>query len=151
MRLGAVAMVLLACGCAPAPVAPPVTTPPDPTADASYAKDAAELARMVGEASDLYRKGRADDAAAIITSAQPVQARLLSAPRPTLAAMEAASDLDHLYGTMLIGNRHFGWARLLFQKNQVRWKTWRPQTAETVRRRQQAETAIADCDRRIAE
>ena len=77
--------------------------------------------------------------------------RLLSVPRPTLAAVEAASGLDDLYGRMLLSNRHYGWARLLFQKNLARWTNWQPQTAETVRRRKLAESQIAECDRLMVE
>jgi hypothetical protein len=65
--------------------------------------------------------------------------------------MEAASDLDQLYGRMLLANHHYGWARLLFQKNLARWKNWTPQTPETARRSKLAASAIAECDRRLAE
>jgi hypothetical protein len=82
---------------------------------------------------------------------ESLSARLLAVPRPTLAATEAASDLDQLYGQMLLSNRKYGWARLQFQKNLARWKHWRPQTPETARRLRQAESAIAECDRRIGE
>src|ERR1035441_1397285 len=68
------------------------------------------------------------------TQGQPLSLRLLAAPRPTLAAMEAASDLDHLYAAMLLANKNYGWARLAFQKNVSRWKYWRPQTPDTARR-----------------
>ena len=78
-------------------------------------------------------------------------ARLLAVPNPTLEAAVAASDLDDLYGRMLLSNRHYGWARLQFQKNLSRWKHWQPQTPETARLRQQAESAIAECDRHILE
>jgi hypothetical protein len=50
---------------------------------------------------------------------------------------------------MLLANRHYGWARLQFQKNVARWKHWMPQTKETARRLKQAESAIAECDRRL--
>jgi hypothetical protein len=63
--------------------------------------------------------------------------------------MEEASDLDDLYGRMLLANRHYGGARLLFQKNLARWKHWQPQTPETARRLKQAESAIAECDRHL--
>lgn len=77
--------------------------------------------------------------------------RLLAVPRPTLAAMEAASDLDDLYGRMLLANRHYGWARLLFQKNLARWKNWNPQTEESGRRRKLAESRMAECDRGMSQ
>jgi hypothetical protein len=63
--------------------------------------------------------------------------------------MEAASDLDDLYGRMLLSNQHYVWAQTLFQKNLARWKYWQPQTPETARRMKQAEDAIAECERGI--
>jgi hypothetical protein len=68
-----------------------------------------------------------------------------------LEAAIAASDQDDLYGRMLLSNRHYGWARLLFQKILSRWKHWQPQTPETARLLKQAESAIAECDRHILE
>jgi hypothetical protein len=137
-------------GCAPAPA--PVEKPkPDPTTEAWYGQDADQLTALSREAETFLQKGDADRAAAIITQAQPLMNRLLSVARPTLAAMEAASDLDQLYGRMLLSNRNYGWARLLFQKNLARWKNWKPQTPDTVRRRKLAESGIAECDRRLAQ
>ena len=69
---------------------------------------------------------------------------------PTLPAIEAASDLDDLYGRMLLRNRQYGWARDFFQKNVIRWKTWKPQTPDTERRWKQAAAAVAECDRDLA-
>jgi hypothetical protein len=103
------------------------------------------------EAETLLQHRAPDQAAAIITKGQPLIHRLLSVPRPTLAAMEAVSDLDHLYGQMLLGNRHYVWARVLFQKNLTRWTLWTPQTADTVRRAKIARAAIAECDRHVDE
>jgi hypothetical protein len=48
---------------------------------------------------------------------------------------------------MLLANRHYGWARMFFQKNAARWKTWTPATDDTERRRKAAEAGIAECDR----
>jgi hypothetical protein len=106
---------------------------------------------MNRQAEALLRQGKSDPAAALITQGQPLSLRLLAAPRPTLAAMEAASDLDQLYATMLLGNKNYGWARLAFQKNISRWKYWRPQTPDTVRRLQSARDGIAECDRRLGQ
>jgi hypothetical protein len=103
------------------------------------------------QAAKLLESGKADEAAAIITSGQPMAARILAPARPTLAAMEAASDLDQLYGRMLLANRHYGWARLTFQKNLIRWKTWKPQTPDTLRRLKLAQSAIAECDRQLGQ
>jgi hypothetical protein len=67
---------------------------------------------------------------------------------------EAQSDfengkLDQLYGRMLLSNRHWGWARLQFQKNLSRWKHWTPQTADIERRIKEAEAGVAECDRHM--
>jgi hypothetical protein len=63
--------------------------------------------------------------------------------------MEAASDLDDLYARMLLANHREGWARLFYQKNVTRWKTWKPPTDETARRLKQAQAGIVECDRRL--
>jgi hypothetical protein len=149
-RAGALGLLLLGLvGCAPAPK--PVEAPrADPTAEASYGEAVAELAAMAQDAKKLMAAGKNDAAASVITKGQPLIAKVLEAPHPTLAAMEAASDLDQLYGRMLLANKNYGWARLLFQKNRSRWVHWRPQTEETARRMRDAEAGIAECDRAIA-
>ena len=149
MRLLLMFAILLA-GCAPAPT-PVAKVAPDPVAQDWYAPVTAQLAAMDREAETLLRAGKGDQAAAIITQGQPLANRLLAAPRPTLAAMEAASDLDQLYAGMLLGNKNYGWARLAFQKNVSRWKHWRPQTAETARRLKLAQDGLAECDRRMTQ
>jgi len=78
-----------------------------------------------------------------------LQNPLLASPHPPLAAMEAIADLDRIYGRMLISNGYFGSARLLFQKNVTRWKTWKPPTPETQRRLQEANSDIVECDRHM--
>jgi hypothetical protein len=139
---------LLLTGCAaPRRVEQPK---PDPTHEAVYAAAIEQLAALNREAANLLKLGRSDQAAAAIMKGQPLQARLLAAPQPTLAAMEAVADLDELYARMLLANHHDGWARMLFQKNIVRWKTWKPQTDETTRRLRQAEDWVAQCDRQLA-
>jgi hypothetical protein len=50
---------------------------------------------------------------------------------------------------LLLANRHYGWARMFFQKNLARWTNWKPQTQDTVRRRKLAEERIAECDRQL--
>jgi len=106
---------------------------------------------MNRQAVSSFESGKSDQAAALIEKGQPLVKRLLSVPQPTLEATEAVSDLDDLYGRMLLANRHYGWARLLFQKNLARWKHWQPPTEEAARRLKQAESAIAECDRHIIE
>ena len=108
-----------------------------------------QLAGMNGNAERLFENGKSDEAAAVIEKAQPVMKRILSAGPPTLAAAEAASDLDDLYGRMLLSNRHYAWARWIFQKNLARWKHWTPPTPETALRLKQAQSAILECDRHL--
>lgn len=138
------AALLTACGSAPAPQR-------DATKEAWYSETVQKLAGMNREAEGFFESGKSDQAAARIEAGQPLMSRLLSAPRPTLAATEAASDLDDLYGRMLLANRHYGWARLQFQKNLTRWRHWQPQTPEAARRVRQATSAIAECDRHLVE
>ena len=132
---------LAGCGSAPARR--------DPTADASYKQSVQELAALNRQAEDFFKAGKGDEAAAAIEKAQPVMKKVLDVPHPSLEAAEAASDLDDLYGRMLLSNRHYGWAQMMFQKNLSRWKHWEPQSEETVRRRKQAEAGIAECSKQI--
>ncbi len=142
-----VAAVLLTA-CAPAPPPPPAHR--DETGEPWYGEAVAQLAARNREAASLLKRGKPDDAGAIVQAAEPLAARLLSVPKPTLAAVEAASDLDALYGGMLLTNRNYGWARLFFQKNVARWKNRTPPTADTARRLREAQAAIAECDRRLS-
>ena len=143
-----IAILPLLAGCASAP--PPAPAPKaavDPVSEAWYGETAAELAKKAKAAEQLLDAGKPDDAAAIIMQAQPLESRLLAAPRPTLPALEAASDLDCLYARMLLRNQHVGWARMLYQKDQVRWKNWSPRTGDTERRLKRAQAGLAECDR----
>jgi hypothetical protein len=135
---------LASCEQAPAP-------PRDATKEPWYRDALEQLTAMNREADSAFADGKSDQAAALIEKGQPLVARLLAVPNPTFEAAVAASDLDDLYGRMLLSNRHYGWARLLFQKNLSRWKHWQPQTPETARLLKQAESAIAECDRHILE
>ena len=137
---------LSGCGTAPTLQEPAKL---DVTKEPWYEPTVNQVRAINREAESLVKSGKADEAAARITEGQPLVSRLLAAPQPTLAAMEAASDLDQLYATMLLSNRHYGWARLFFQKNQTRWSSWKPQTQDTERRRKQAELGIVECDRGI--
>ena len=140
--------VLAGCGPAPAP-APRVSS--DPTLDKWYGQTVDELTAMNRQVRELVKAGKGDAASELILKGEDVSKRLLSVTHPTLAATVAASDLDELYGKMLLSNRNYGWARLLFQRNLVRWKYWQPQTADTADRLKQAQDAIAECDRRIGQ
>ncbi len=144
----ALGSLLLFAGCA----APPPRTEqprPDPTKEAAYADAVEQLAGFDRQAEDLLKHGRADEAAALVSKGLPLQARLLAAPHPTLAAMDAVSDLDDLYARLLLSNGHDVWARSFYEKNVARWKLWEPQTPDTARRLRQAQAGIAECDRRM--
>jgi hypothetical protein len=129
--------------------APP--TPRDATKEPWYRETVDQLTAMNREANSAFAGGKPDQAAALIEKGEPLVARLLTTPNPTLEAAIAASDLDDLYGRMLLSNRHYGDARLLFQKNLARWRHWQPQTSETARLLKRAESAIAECDKHIVE
>jgi hypothetical protein len=139
------ATVFAGCG----PSTPAVTPKVDPTTESWYPQTTKRLANMDRTAEQLLQRGRSREAAAIVTSGQALQNRLLAAPRPTLEAMEAVADLDRIYGRMLVSNGYFGEARLLFQKNVTRWKTWKPPTPDTERRLKEANSDIAECDRHM--
>ena len=142
------AALLFLAGCA-APPPRPEQPKVDPTKEAGYADAVEQLAAVNREAESFLKRGRSQDAAAAITRGLPLQTRLLAAPQPTLGAMEAVSDLDDLYARVLLSSHRDGWARMLFQKNLARWKNWKSQTGDTMRRLRQAEAGIAECDRRL--
>jgi len=133
------------CGDAPPPVAPE-----DPAADPAYIQKVQQLTETTHQAEIAFQQKKPDDAAALIEKAEPVSSEVLAVPKPSLAAMQAASDLDDLYGRMLLSNRHYEWALFLFQKCSARWKYWQPQTDDTARRLKLAESEIAECQRRMA-
>jgi hypothetical protein len=135
-------------GCGSAPVA---STDSDATRQAWYGETTQQLAVIARDASSAFEQHKPDEAAALIQKGQPLMQRLLDVRQPTLGAVEAASDLDDLYGRMLLSNRHYEWAEFLFQKNRSRWKNWNPQTPETARRQKQAEAGIEECDRHIGQ
>jgi hypothetical protein len=145
--LPVLAMAVLA-GCA-APPPPAKQRKSDLTAAPWYGPTVDRLVSLNGEARGFLSRGRFEEASAAITKAQPLEARVLEAAHPTLQAMEAASDLDDLYGRMLLHNQQYGWARSTFQKNVTRWKSWRPETPDTAQRLKTARDAVAECDRRL--
>jgi hypothetical protein len=138
--------VAFLAGCAGPSVQPPA---PDATKTPEYDQTVQLLVSMNREAEADFEEGKKDAAAELIVKGESMVKRVLAVPQPTVAAAEAASDLDDLYGRMLLSNRHYGDARLLFQKNLSRWRHWQPQTPETARRFEQAAAAIAECDRHI--
>ena len=146
---GILAIFLVSCAAPPPP--PPQKAAVDPVTESWYAPAVSELAALNRQAETLWQAGKADDAAARVTQGQALAARLLAAPRPTLEAMEAASDNESLYARMLLANKNYGWARLSYQKNVSRWKNWRPQTEESARRLKQAQDGIAEVDRRMGQ
>jgi hypothetical protein len=138
------AFCLASCASQPA-------TERDVTKEPWYSQTVSQLASINREAENSFKTGKSDEAAALIQKGQSLEDRLVAVPRPTLEALEAASDLDDLYGRMLLSNRHYGWARLFFQKNVARWKHRKPQTSETEARLKQATSAIEECDRHIGD
>jgi hypothetical protein len=139
-----IAFALVSCGRPGAPAGGP-----DPTSESGYTQAAEQLAAIDRQAETALQNGKPDDAAALIEKGQPLQKKLVSVAHPTLPAAEAASDLDDLYGRMLLKNHHYGWARLMFQKNLARWKHWSPETAETTERYKKAAAQIDECDRQM--
>src|SRR5690242_11104606 len=138
------AAFLASCEQTPAP-------PRDATKEPWYRHDVEQLSAMNREADSAFAAGKSDQAAALIERGQPLVARLIAVPHPTLEAAVAASDLDHLYGRLRGSSILYGWPRLLFQQNLSLWKRWQRQTRETARQLRQAEPAIAACDRHILE
>jgi hypothetical protein len=138
--------MLAACAPAPPPLQP---VKRDETKEPWYSQTVAQLSAQNLKAKALLKNGKPDDAAVLIQSGEPLASRLLAVPKPTLEAMEGASDLDDLYAGMLLSNRNYGWARLFFQKNAARWKLWMPPTEDTGRRLKEAQAGIAECDRRM--
>jgi hypothetical protein len=150
VRTAALLALALVTACGPTPITVK-QKPSDPTTERWYTEGVAQLNETDRKAQDFFKHGKQDEAAALIENGEKLSARLLSVPQPTLQAMEAASDLDQLYGEMLLSNGNYGWARIMFQKNTARWKYWRPQTEETAKRLKKAEAAIAECDRRLSQ
>jgi hypothetical protein len=142
----AILAVALLAGCTSAP-----PSGGDAAEPSWYGQTVGQLAELNRSAERFFEDGKSDQAAAAIEKGEPLVSRLLSVQKPSLAAVEAASDLDDLYGRMLLSNRHYAWAITMFEKNRSRWKNWTPHTPETARRLKQAETAIEECDRRMAE
>src|SRR5580693_4658427 len=138
------AILMAGCDSSPAP-----SPQPDATPDAAYNRSAEQLAGLARAANEAFRNHKPDDAAALIEQGEPISEQLLSALHPTLAATEAASDLDDLYGRMLLSNRHYVWAQSMFQKNFARWKYWKPQTPDTARRMKEAAAEVDACERQM--
>jgi len=145
-RVLPLAFAAFVAACGPTLYMPPK---PDPTKAPEYAEGVSKLAALDRQAEEALKRGASKEAADAITKGQPYQTYLLSAPRPTLDAMKAASDLDDIYARMLLAGHEDGWARMFYQKNAARWRTWKPVTAESEARLRQAEAGMAECDRRL--
>jgi hypothetical protein len=147
MALVAAIGFLVYAGCDTTPKLPkPRAAALSPTWYEDAVKELTDTARA---AQASFSAGKGDEASALVQKGEKLATKVMSVPRPTLAATEAASDIDHLYGQMLASNHKYGWARLQFQKNLSRWKYWKPATDESARRLRQAQAAIADCDKHI--
>ncbi len=136
--------------CAPSPP-PAAAAPKDETKEPWYSETEQRLAAQNRQAAQLWKGGNEDAAAKLIQDGEELSTKLLSVRNPTLAAMQDASDLDDMYGRMLLSNHNYGWARLFFQKNAARWKIWQPQSADTATRLKAAQAGIEECDRRIGQ
>lgn len=145
MRFAVLGLAIMLASCSPAPQQ--VKVERDATEEDWYKPSVRELAALASQGNQLFHKGDQDGAAALIEKGKAIEEKLLSARTPPLDAMEAASDLDQLYGDMLKTNRNCGWATQFYQKNLSRWKHWPEQTDETRRRFKLAQDAIAACDR----
>ena len=146
MRFFSLAALLVASiltGCSD----PQPPAPKDPTTTSEYRDSIKELVTLNRQANDAFNKGKPDDASGLVQKGEPIESNILAPIHPTLAAMEAASDLDDLYGRMLLSNKHYEWAQFEFQKNLGRWKHWVPETPDTVARLKRAEEQIAECDK----
>ena len=141
--------VALLCGACSGTPEPARLLPRDASHEVWYSTATTELTELTAHAKQDFKTGKVDAASVLIQQGETVSARLMSIPRPSLAAFEATSDLDELYGQMLFHNRHYGWARLQFQKNLARWKHVQPQTADSGRRSVSAQAQIEQCDRAI--
>lgn len=143
--LAAILCLALAACSSPQPAAPKPA--PDPTQEAWYAKSLRQLIESNRGAREALKQGKGETASALVTQGQGLSHELLAVRNPTLAAMEAASDNDQIYAEMMLASRHYGWARLIFQKNVVRWKNWKPQTPDTARRLKEAQDGVAAADK----
>lgn len=147
MRLLPALLALLLVGCSqPAPRSQPQANGAKPS---GYDDAVARLASMNKDANALNDQDRQDAAAKVIADAELIANQIQSVPEPDLPALEALTDLDDLYGRMLLKNRHYGEARLLFQKNLARWKFSKVSPEESARRLKQANDEIAECDKHI--
>ena len=144
-------LAILACVFLAACESAPPPAPRDATKEAWYGAAVEELTALNRDAESAFAAGKPDQAAALIEKGQPLMARILDAAHPPCKRPSPRPISISFYGRMLLKNRHYGWARLLFQKNLARWKHWQPPTADSARRFQQAEEAIAECDRHIVE
>ena len=148
VRFALLGLLTALAACAPAPP-PKEPARIDPASEGWYRETTDRLTAMDREAERLLERKEFDAAADMVTRGQPLQGRLLAVPQPTFEAMQAASDLDDLYGRMLLRNGRYGWARSFFQKNAARWKNWKPQTPESAKQWEKALAAIAECDRHL--
>lgn len=145
MKQTACAILILLASCGAPPPAPKAEA--DPAAGPAYMRAIEELAGLNRSAATHLAKGNRAEAGALIERGEPFSRQLLAIPRPSLAALEAVSDRDQMYAEMLMANRHWTHARQMLLKNVHRWRNWKPETPDTIRRREAAEKGIAECDR----
>ena len=137
--------LLAACG-APAPQK---KAPVEPSKESWYQPAIEELRSVNAAIARFADAGEYDKAARAIIHGQELEAKLLSSSHPPLEAAIAVSDLEDIYGRMMLAQKKYGWARLVFQKNLARWKYWRPITDDSQARMERARQQIIECDRGI--
>ena len=118
----------------------------DVTTEAWYARTVTRVEEGNRQAEEALRRGDRDGAGKLIVESEKAGQRLLEAPHPTLAATQAVSDTDNLHARMLLANKHYGWARLILQKDAARWQHWTPPSEESERRLAAAQKAMAEVD-----
>ncbi|MEO8659944.1 MAG: hypothetical protein ABI693_15850 [Bryobacteraceae bacterium] len=118
----------------------------DVTTEGWYAETVTRLQEGNRQAEEALRRGDRDGAGKLIVENEKAGQRLLEAPHPTLAATLAVSDTDNLHARMLLTNKHYGWARLILQKDAARWQHWTPSSEESQRRLAAAQKGMAEVD-----
>jgi hypothetical protein len=117
--------------------------------DSTFTVRAAVIARLNRAGRLFLDAGDRKSAGECVTRAVPQVMQILKAVRPSLYAFHLAADHDDLYGDMLAGNRHWGDARDMYQKNVIRFKNWDPPSEYSRKRLQQAQAKVAACEKKM--
>lgn len=117
--------------------------------DSTFAVRAAVISRLNRAGRLFLDAGDRKSAGECVTRAAPQVMQILKAVRPSLYAFHLAADHDELYGDMLFGNRHWGDARDMYQKNAIRFKNWDPASDYSRKRLAQAQAKVAACENKM--